>query len=200
VFRPLDRAASRRTLGLDGDDEIILYVGRFVEAKGLLELLGAMGRLARQRPRLRLALVGDGVMKDRLPGLLAERGLLDRTLLPGGLPPPEVATWIGACDTLTLPSWSEGYPNVVVEALACGRPVVATDVGGTREIFDERRGRLIPPRDVDALTEALRQTLDQRWDPTAIADGMTRTWDDVAVETMAVCEAVLGGGGRSTGS
>jgi glycosyltransferase involved in cell wall biosynthesis len=102
-----------------------------------------------------------------------------------------VARWITASDVLTLPSWSEGYPNVVVEAVACGRPVVATDVGGTREIINDANGMLIPPRDIDALRDALREALNRRWDHAGIAAAMTRTWDDVAVDTLRVCEALV---------
>jgi len=91
---------------------------------------------------------------------------------------------------LTLPSWSEGYPNVVVEGAACGRPVVATDVGGTREILDEHNGILIPPKDPVALEQALARALDGAWDHAAIAQRMSRTWDDVARETLVVCEQV----------
>jgi glycosyltransferase involved in cell wall biosynthesis len=108
--------------------------------------------------------------------------------MPGGIPPVEVARWISAADVLTLPSWSEGYPNVVVEALACGRPVVATDVGGTSEIVNASNGLLIPLRDPDALATALTRALDARWDHDAIAAATRRSWDDVARETLAVCE------------
>jgi glycosyltransferase involved in cell wall biosynthesis len=78
-----------------------------------------------------------------------------------------------------------------VEGAACGRPVVATDVGGTREIIDEHNGILIPPRDPLALQQALEHALDRAWDHQAIAARMQRTWDDVAVETLQVCEDLL---------
>lgn len=190
VFRPRDRAAMRQALGVAADAELIVYVGRFVEAKGLRELLGAFGRLARQRPHAALALIGDGVMKEALHGLVRASGLEQRIHLPGGLEPDAVAQWIGAADLLTLPSWSEGYPNVLVEAIACGRPVVATDVGGAREIVDADNGLLVPARDEAALTAALEAALTRRWDSSLIASRCRRTWDDVAAETLAVCEQV----------
>lgn len=77
--------------------------------------------------------------------------------------------------------------------MACGRPVVATDVGGTREILHERNGILIPPRDAGALTKALRDALDRDWDHAGIAAAMSRTWDDVAVENA---EGLRAGGRR----
>lgn len=190
VFYPRDRQAMRALHGMQADEESIIYVGRFVEAKGMRELITAFTQLRAQRPRCRLNLVGDGVMKDELAALVAQAGLSDAVRMPGGLPPEQVAEWISASDVLTLPSWSEGYPNVVVEGAACGRPVVATDVGGTREILDDANGILIPPKDPQALQVALAKALDGPWDHEGIARRMSRTWGDVAMETLAVCKQV----------
>lgn len=191
VFRLQDRQQARATLGLPAAGKLVVYVGRFVEAKGLIELLDAFAQLSAEDADVRLALIGDGVMAAQLPALLRERGLSERVLLPGGMEPLQVARWISAADLLTLPSWSEGYPNVVVEALACGTPVVATDVGGTREILREGRGLLVPPRDAVALRGALAEALRRHWNREAIAASMARSWDDVAAETLGVCEEVV---------
>ncbi len=191
VFHPRDRAAMRAKLGIDADAKLVVYVGRFVEAKGMRELVEAFRRLGSRDPRLQLALVGDGVMRAELEGLVQASGLGARTHLPGAMGPAGVAEWIGASDVLTLPSWSEGYPNVVVEGIACGCPVVATDVGGTREIVDAGNGILIPPRDTDALERALGEALARDWDHAAMAKAMGRGWDDVAADTLAACERVL---------
>jgi glycosyltransferase involved in cell wall biosynthesis len=169
---------------------MIIYVGRFVEAKGLRELIQAFQQLALQDDKLSLALIGDGVMKAELVNLIDAAGLQGRVRIPGGQPPDQVAEWICASNVLTLPSWSEGYPNVVVEGLACGRPVVATDVGGTREILNEGNGILIEPRKSDVLQRALDQAIRADWDLAAIAESMRRTWDDVAVETLQICRQV----------
>ena len=191
VFGPADQTDARQSLGLGADDRIVVYVGRIVEAKGMRELVGAAQQLCRDDPRLRVVVIGDGVMKAELEALIQSSGMAGCIRLTGGLEPHQVAQWICAADLLTLPSWSEGYPNVVVEALACGRPVVATDVGGTREIVNPENGLLIPRKDVVALQAALRQALDRRWDHAAIAAAMQRSWDDVAKETLAVCEALV---------
>ena len=191
VFYPRCRLAARRGLDLAESDRLIIYVGRFVEAKGLAELIEAFKMLSHRDARYRLALVGDGAMRAQLSGMIARAGLGTKVILTGGLPPAAVAEWIGAADVLTLPSWSEGYPNVVVEAIACGRPVVATDVGGTREIVNQTNGIMIPPRNADALCSALESAIQREWDHAAIAEAMKRTWDDVAAETLAICEAVL---------
>jgi teichuronic acid biosynthesis glycosyltransferase TuaC len=191
VFSLGEQSLARQALGLASADRIVLYVGRFVEAKGLCELIEAARGMAARDARFRLVLIGDGVMKDRLHELIQAAGLAQRVQVPGGMEPEGVARWIRACDVLTLPSWSEGYPNVVVEALACGRPVVATDVGGTREIVNAENGILIEPRDAAGLASALTQALDRPWNHAAIAAAMKRSWDDVARETLAVCAATV---------
>lgn len=197
VFHPRERAPLRAALGIAADARLVTYVGRLVESKGLVELVTAIGRRAVRDPSLQLALVGDGVMRERLGPLLEAHGLAGRCLLPGAMEPAGVARWIGASDLLCLPSWSEGYPNVVVEAIACGRPVVATDVGGTREIVDEHSGILVPPRDPAALEAALGQALARRWDHGAIAAAIRRSWDQVGADTLDACRAVLAGGMRT---
>jgi teichuronic acid biosynthesis glycosyltransferase TuaC len=192
VFYPRPQAPLRATLGLGTHDKVIIYVGRFVEAKGLRELVTAFTAMSQTRADLRLALVGDGVMKTELLALLDAAGIRNKVHLPGGLEPMQVADWIAASDVLTLPSWSEGYPNVVVEAVACGRPVVATDVGGTNEIIHKHNGILVPPRNPQALQAGLEQALSADWDHDKIAAAIKRTWDDVAVQTLQVCERVMG--------
>jgi teichuronic acid biosynthesis glycosyltransferase TuaC len=191
IFRPMDQAALRAKLGIAADERPMVSVGRFVEAKGLRELVTAFQALAALDPKASLALVGDGNMKAELEALISAAGLSQRVHLPGGMPPEQVAEWINAADLLTLPSWSEGYPNVVVEAVACGRPVVATDVGGMREILDDSNGLIVPPRDPKALTTALAACLARSWDQATIAARIRRTWDDVAADTLKVCEAVV---------
>ncbi len=191
VFHPRPQAVMRARLAIASDARLIVYVGRFVEAKGMRELLAAFQLLGQANPQARLALVGDGVMRQELIDLVQAANLGERVVMPGGLAPEHVAEWIGAADVLTLPSWSEGYPNVVVEAIACGCPVVATDVGGTREIVNATNGILIPPRDPLALQAALETALASEWDRAGMAASMQRTWDDVASETLDVCERTL---------
>ncbi|HTP39520.1 MAG TPA: glycosyltransferase [Steroidobacteraceae bacterium] len=192
VFHPQSRAAARLKLTVPAEARLIVYVGRLVEAKGLRELLGAFETLARENPHALLAFVGDGTMGAELGALVNRGAWADRILLPGSQSPEDVAVWLAASDTLCLPSWSEGYPNVVVEAIACGRPVVATDVGGTNEIVNASNGLLVPPRDPIALTDALRKVLARDWDYDGIARAIRRSWDDVAAETLAVCRQVVG--------
>jgi glycosyltransferase involved in cell wall biosynthesis len=191
VFKVRPRNEARAALGLSQGTKVLVYVGRLVEAKGLKELIQAFKALTTQFDNLKLVLVGDGVMKQELEAYVAETGITSQVHMTGGQTPEQVAQWIAASDLLTLPSWSEGYPNVVVEAVACGRPVVATDVGGTCEIVNEKNGVLVPPRNASALSEALAQVLTRPWDADAISATLHRSWDDVAVDTLDVCERLL---------
>jgi glycosyltransferase involved in cell wall biosynthesis len=97
---------------------------------------------------------------------------------------------MAAADLITLPSYMEGCPNVVLEALACGRPVVATRVGGIPEIMSDACGRLIPPRDATALAEALHAVLSAQWDATSISAHWSRSWSTVAQELLDIFHSV----------
>ena len=195
IFHPQPREAARAGLDVDAEAELVVYVGRLVPEKGLRELLDAATMLAPQRPRLLLALIGDGPMRAELEGRLAADPSL-RVALPGALGPQEVARWMAAADLVTLPSYSEGHPNVLVEALACGRPVVATPVGGIPEVVDADCGVLVPVRDPAALAAGLADVLDRSWDESALARRFSRDWDAVAEDTLTACrEAVAGRAG-----
>jgi glycosyltransferase involved in cell wall biosynthesis len=181
LFHPQDRSAARQALGLAayGDRPLILYVGRLERAKGTVELLTAFQRLAGTRPEPVLALVGEGSDGERCRE--AARALPGRVLIPGPHPLAEVARWMAACDLLVLPSWNEGTPNVLLEALASGRRVVATRVGGIPDVIHSPvLGELVPARDDAALAEAIGRTLDVPYDPAAVAAGAPGGWDTSA--------------------
>jgi glycosyltransferase involved in cell wall biosynthesis len=98
---------------------------------------------------------------------------------------------MAAADLVTLPSYMEGCPNVVLESLACGRPVVATNVGGIPEIMSDECGRLVPARDSDALALALASVLDRTWDANAISAQRGRSWNMVAAELLEIFESLV---------
>ncbi|MEO6102105.1 MAG: glycosyltransferase [Pseudoxanthomonas sp.] len=190
LFHPADRAAARDSLGIVADAEVVTYVGRLVPEKGLRELLDACRSLAKTRPRLRLILVGEGPMREEIATRVADDPSLQVTMA-GPQPPLEVSRWMAASDLVTLPSYSEGHPNVLVEALACGRPVVATPVGGIPEVVDSDSGILVPARNAAALAAGLGETLDREWDQLALARKFSRDWRQVAEDTLEACEAAL---------
>jgi glycosyltransferase involved in cell wall biosynthesis len=192
VFHPGDRAAARAGVGCDAASELIVYAGNLLVTKGLGELMEAFVELAKVRPRLRLAMVGQGPYRETLARRAAGAGMESRVLLPGRCDAPGIAQWMHAADVFCLPSYSEGCPTVVVEALACGQPLVATNVGGIPELVNEASGVLVPPRDAGALRQALEKALAKQWDSAEIARTSTRSWDSVAAETWALCQKVKG--------
>lgn len=126
--------------------------------------------------------VREMVLSSRLSG---------RVLMPGAVEPASVADWMNAADVLCLPSYSEGYPNVLVEALACGTPVVTTDVGGAREIVDDSNGIVVPPQQPQALAEAIETVLQREWSRQVLSARFGRSWEQVADETLCVCEQAI---------
>jgi len=171
AFRPRPRAEARRALGLPEDRPIVLYVGHLNREKGAHDLLTAFASLPREL-RATLVMVGDGA------GAAACRALAEQLAVParfvGAQRHETIPVWLAACDVLALPSWNEGMPNVVVEALACGRPVVATKVGGIPDVVQGASGTLVAPRDVPALAAALTQALTSAHDARAISEALDR--------------------------
>jgi teichuronic acid biosynthesis glycosyltransferase TuaC len=191
IFFVRSRIEARQALNLPEDVQLILFVGWLAPLKGLTELFEAVSRLIPQHPRLQLACIGEGRLANSLNEQCSRDPLNKRVRMLGARSSQEISIWLGAADLLCLPSHSEGCPNVILEALACGRPVVASDVGGIPELLNASSGILVPPADVKRLAEALHQALELPWDPDAIALRAARDWDQVAEETFGVCQLVL---------
>lgn len=168
AFAPIPKSAARAALGLDPGRRMIVFVGNLLRAKGVYELLAAFDRLAREHPELDLAIVGDGPERSALTERTRQAGLTQRVLLPGRVAHSSVANWINASDLLCLPSHREGLPNVLLEAMACGVPVVATRVGGIPEAVTADTGELVPPEDEVALVAALKRALGRVWSRDAL--------------------------------
>ncbi|MGI4854102.1 MAG: glycosyltransferase [Janthinobacterium lividum] len=190
VFHPRDRQAARAALGVAAEAKVILYAGRLDLRKGLRELVEAVAGLHLREPDLRCYLLGDGPDKPVLQQAIARHGLENTVLFVPAAQTETVAQWMAAADVFTLPSYKEGCPNVVLEALASGRPVVATDVGGIPELMDAQSGRLVPAMDAAALETALEETLRQQWGAESIAARHHRSWQDVSDDLLATLQAL----------
>ncbi len=191
VFHLADRSAARAKLAVDDDAKLVLFVGRLDAKKGIVELLEAFVSLACRRPSLRLAYIGDGPGGEQLRSKARDFALQDRIILIGACPSQRVAQWLAAANVLALPSYNEGYPNVVIEALSCGRPVIATNVGGILELVNEQSGILVAPRDSRALADAIETALERNWDERLISEQFRRSWDEAAGEMLSICELAL---------
>lgn len=197
LFRVRDRDAARAQLGRTRSEKMILYVGNTLRTKGLFDLLEAFDLLARRCADATLVVVGDGKDRDqgqrRASAINARHGA-DRVTFVGRYPHAECATWMAACDLLSLPSWNEGTPNVLLEAGASGRRVVATAVGGIPELMTRPiQGEMVEPRDVLGLAGALERVLYSAYDPVAVAAASRRwSWHDSARQLHGILERAIG--------
>ncbi len=183
LFNPGPRAAARARLGLAEETPVLLFVGNLLPVKAPDVLLDACERLTAQELDFACYLVGDGPLKPSLERRVRERGLSGRVTLCGALPHSRLPDWFRAASVVALPSYSEGVPNVLLEALACGTPFVASRVGGIPEIADSGVSRLVPPGCADSLARALRPFLTRPAADTPASETHTlRSWDDSATE------------------
>jgi len=135
LFRPRPRTEARAALGLSSGGRLVLVCGHLIERKDPLLALEVFARATQRDDRL--VYLGRGPLEAELSAAVVARSLTERVELRGEVPPERLATWYAACDVLLLTSRREGRPNVVLEALASGRPVLATDAGGTAEVLGE---------------------------------------------------------------
>jgi len=185
LFHPRDRAAARAELGLPAKAKIALYVGNLKPEKGVAELARAWPTVARHLADAELCVVGGGPLAQDV-----EQHAGVRARMLGPQPHDKVPTWIAACDVLVLPSHSEGTPNVALEALASGRRIVATAVGGTPDLITGPiLGSLVPAKNVDALADAIVMALQQPYDPAEVAKlGARGGWAASAAALHAVLQ------------
>jgi glycosyltransferase involved in cell wall biosynthesis len=174
-FKPVDRAAAKAALGVEGP--LIVTAGALIPRKGQHLTLAAMAAI----PGATLILVGEG--PDR--GALEQqaRSLGERARFLGAQPHEALPALLAAADIMVLPSSSEGLANVWVEALACGTPIVVSDVGGAREVVDgPDAGRLVA-REPLAIAEAVRALLADPPEQAAVRQAAERfSWDRNARE------------------
>lgn len=153
LFRPRDRAVAQQALGVSGP--LVVTIGTLDQRKGQDLVIQALAQL----PGVTLALMGKGPQRAGLQALARDLGVADRVRFLGSLARADVADWLAAADVMALPSMSEGLANAWVEALASGTPVVASDVGGVREVVRAPVGGRIVARAADAVRAAIADLL-----------------------------------------
>ena len=193
IFRPLDRGEIRQQLTIPENVRLLLFVGNLKREKGLRELATAFALLAKKMAdeELCLALIGAGPFEQEMQVMLAAEGVDQYARFLGALPQQEIALWMNACDVFCLPSYSEGQPNVVIEALACGARIVATRVGGIPELDDGMGNlRLVEPRTSAALATALEESFAN--EVVALSTALIPSWQENAEQVLRIFDDSLG--------
>jgi glycosyltransferase involved in cell wall biosynthesis len=172
-FQPMARDEARRPLGLPAAARILITVGGLVERKGFHRVIACLPELSLQFPDLHYIAVGsagpEGDYSAKLRAQVAELGLGKRVHFLGALAPEDVHRAMAAADVMVLATRNEGWANVLLEACACGVPVVATDVGGNAEVIcRDDLGTIVPFGDHEALLAAIRDALQRDWNPSSI--------------------------------
>jgi teichuronic acid biosynthesis glycosyltransferase TuaC len=182
-FHRVPPSAARHALGLPEEVPVLVTVGGLVERKGFHRVMECLPDLRRDFPGLQYLVVGgagpEGDWTDRLHRLRRTLGLDDCVHFLGPVAPAELHKVLSAADVFVLSTRNEGWANVLLEAMACGLPVVATDVGGNKEVVCmPELGEIVPFADPSSLTDAIARALRKRWDRSFIRRyAEENTWD-----------------------
>jgi glycosyltransferase involved in cell wall biosynthesis len=170
----------------------ILYVGRLSDEKDVDILLRATNLMLQDHLDFRLKIVGDGPERTVLKEYVRSHGLDANVEFVGQVPHRQISVYLSQSDVFCLPSKREGCPNVVLESLACGVPVVAFEVGGIPDMVNQDAGILVPIRSAEDLAIALTRALNSNWNRTAIADSVRHlTWENVAAQNIVIFERAI---------
>jgi teichuronic acid biosynthesis glycosyltransferase TuaC len=196
-FQPVARAAARARFGLPDRAKVLISVGGLVERKGMHRVIEVLPALLTHHPDLHYLIVGgaspEGDNRTELTAQVARLGLADRVHFLGALPSDELKWPLSASDVFVLATRNEGWANVFLEAMACGLPVISTDVGGNAEVVcREELGSIVPFGDSAALRQALDAALDKDWDRAAILDyARDNHWDKRVAQLLRAYEPLL---------
>jgi glycosyltransferase involved in cell wall biosynthesis len=185
LFYPTERDAARRLLGLPASAKIILTVGHLVERKGHHLVVQALASMVAERNEdYFLAVVGgpgeEGDLRSLIESEVIRLGLTERVRLVGPVANEKLQPWFSAADLFCLASSKEGWANVLLESLACGTPVVATNVWGTPEVICSPALGILVDRTVESLASGLHDGLTRQWDRKELVDYASRfTWERV---------------------
>lgn len=194
-FEVLNRPMCRQRLRLSIDKKILLYSGNMEPVKGTDIAIEAFCRLGRERDDLIFVMVGAGTMRPSLEQVVRQAGLSGRVSFEGRKTNDEVAIYYNAADLLVMPSRNEGLGVSIMEALACGTPVVATQVGGIPEIISNKRlGILVEPENPRALAEGIYRGLERTWNREYLhRHAQQFTWNKIAPQIYQVYKEMVNG-------
>ena len=179
IYNGVDHARFGAVLPTPYDRDYVLFVGNLKPEKGVIELLDGFGAVAGRYPELDLVYAGAGSMHDAIVAKADALGLSVRVRMLGATNYDEIPAWMGNCRFLALPSHNEGVPNVILEAMASGKPVLATNVGGIPEIIvSSEFGILIAAGDWEGIAKAIPEMLEKEWSERTIkARARDFTWE-----------------------
>ncbi len=203
VFHPVDRVTARIRYGLPEQARVLISVGGLVERKGMHRVIDCLPALMAQHPELHYLIVGggggEGDLRAGLEAQVARLGLTGRVHFLGTLPPDALKWPLSAADVFVLATRNEGWANVFLEAMACGLPVVTTDVGGNAEVVcRDELGSIVPFGDAAVLRQALDAALDRNWDRAAIIDyARANQWDKRVAQLLRAFDVLLATPGSS---
>ena len=184
LFYPVDsseRESLRHKLGMD--KQTVLAVGNLTQIKGFDFLLDAVARL----PQIQLIIVGEGEEKNGLLQQAEALNLAKRVRFVANISQEDLKDYYNAADMLALTSIREGMPNVVLESIACGTPVVATDVGGVSEVLTESCGIIIKDRNADELAAAIKEALCGKFNRDSVAAiGAENSWQETTAGQLKI--------------
>ena len=190
VFRRGSRVEARNRLNLSDRKIVLLSIGNLVPVKGHSILIDACAHLSRNGVEFNCFIFGDGPLRARLQEQISAHALQDRIKLMGSLPQQQLADWYRACDLFLLPSYSEGVPNVLLEAAACGAAFVASSVGGIPEIAHLACSILVRPGEAAVLAAGIERALRDDFDPSSATEevrDVTETVSELERSLAAVC-------------
>jgi glycosyltransferase involved in cell wall biosynthesis len=176
---------------------VLVSVGALVERKGMHRVIDCLPVLLKRYPELHYAIVGgaspEGDNRAELAAQVARLGLAERVHFLGALPPDELKWALSASDIFVLSTRNEGWANVFLEAMACGLPIVTTDVGGNAEVVcRDELGSIVPFGDAAALQRALDAALTKNWDRTEILDyARANQWDKRVAQLLRVYDHII---------
>lgn len=148
----------RKKLDISKQSVVFIFVGNLLKTKGVFELLEAFYLLMKKLPDAYLIFIGDGKERKVLVKMATRIGISNKVIFVGRRPHDEIPHWLSMADALVLSSYSEGLPNVILEAMACQRAVISTRVGGILEtIIDGQTGILVEPKDSLSLMKAMEK-------------------------------------------
>lgn len=196
-FYPVDPTAARQKYGLPMHAKVLVSVGALVERKGMHRVIDCLPALLKRHSDLHYLIVGgaspEGDNRTELDAQVARLGLAGRVHFLGALLPDELKWPLSASDVFVLATRNEGWANVFLEAMACGLPVVTTDVGGNVEVVcRDELGTIVPFGDAVALQQALDAALAKNWERTAILDyARANQWDKRVAQLRHAFEHLL---------